>query len=118
MAATLRRLSANDSIDAIEQALKDDGGVIVDGFLAADSIERIKSEVAEARALANPGMKHLNPAIQFFYGDKTRHVNGMAAQSLARGALRGPTIAWLKRWVTPRPVVLIEIAGGAPWATE
>lgn len=33
------------------------------------------------------------------------------AQSLARGALRGPTVAWLKQWVTPRPVVLIEIAG-------
>jgi hypothetical protein len=33
------------------------------------------------------------------------------AHSLARGALRGPTVAWLKRWVTPRPVVLIEIAG-------
>jgi deazaflavin-dependent oxidoreductase (nitroreductase family) len=31
------------------------------------------------------------------------------AQWLARGALRGPAIAWLKRWVTPRPVVLIEI---------
>jgi deazaflavin-dependent oxidoreductase (nitroreductase family) len=30
------------------------------------------------------------------------------AQSLARGALRGPTVAWLKLWVTPRPVVLIE----------
>ena len=36
------------------------------------------------------------------------------AQSLARGALRGPTVAWLKLWVTPRPVVLIEIAGAAP----
>lgn len=33
------------------------------------------------------------------------------AQSPARGALRGPAVAWLKRWVTPRPVVLIEIAG-------
>ena len=81
MTASLRRLDAKDALDAIERALLDDGGVIVDGFLAADWIERIKSEVAEARALANPGMKHLNPAIQFFYGDKTRHVNGMAAQS-------------------------------------
>jgi ectoine hydroxylase-related dioxygenase (phytanoyl-CoA dioxygenase family) len=26
-------------------------------------------------------MKHMNPAIQFFYGDRTRHVNGMAARS-------------------------------------
>ena len=32
------------------------------------------------------------------------------AQSLARGALRGLAVAWLKQWVTPRPVVLIEIA--------
>jgi hypothetical protein len=35
------------------------------------------------------------------------------AQSLARDALRGPTVAWLKQWMTPRPVVLIEIADGA-----
>jgi deazaflavin-dependent oxidoreductase (nitroreductase family) len=34
------------------------------------------------------------------------------AQSLARGALRGPAVAWLQRWVTPRPVVLIEVSGG------
>jgi deazaflavin-dependent oxidoreductase (nitroreductase family) len=35
------------------------------------------------------------------------------AQSLARGVLRGPLVAWLQRWVTPRPVVLIVIGGGA-----
>lgn len=81
MSATLRRLRASDSIDAIEQALKDDGGVIVEGFLEPAVVARIKSEVADARARANPGMKHLNPAVQFFYGDKTRHVNGMAAHS-------------------------------------
>lgn len=81
MTATLARLNAKDSLDAIEQALKDDGGVIVEGFLAPEVIARIKEEVAGARARANPGMRHLNPAIQFFYGDKTRHVNGMAAQS-------------------------------------
>jgi hypothetical protein len=34
-------------------------------------------------------------------------------QSLARGALRGAAVAWLQRWVTPRPVVLIEVAGPA-----
>ncbi|MFI5316830.1 MAG: phytanoyl-CoA dioxygenase family protein [Myxococcota bacterium] len=81
MPASLRHLAAKSPLDAIEQALKDDGGVIVEGFLAADVVARIKAEVAQARAAANPGMKHLNPAIQFFYGDKTRHVNGMAAHS-------------------------------------
>ena len=38
------------------------------------------------------------------------------AQSLARGLLRGPAVAWLKTWVTPRPVVLIEITSDAPAA--
>ncbi|MEX2208518.1 MAG: phytanoyl-CoA dioxygenase family protein [Myxococcota bacterium] len=83
MPATLRRLSARHSVDAIEQVLKDDGGVIVENLLDAAVIARIRDEVAEARASANPGMKHLNPLIQFFYGDKTRHVNGMVAQSRA-----------------------------------
>ena len=36
------------------------------------------------------------------------------AHSLARGRLRGPLVAWLQHWVTPRPVVLIEIAVAAP----
>jgi ectoine hydroxylase-related dioxygenase (phytanoyl-CoA dioxygenase family) len=81
MLASLQRLHARDSIDAIAKALDSDGGVIVEGFLTTDTLARIRSEVADARAAANPGLKHLNPAIQFFFGDKTRHVNGMAAQS-------------------------------------
>jgi ectoine hydroxylase-related dioxygenase (phytanoyl-CoA dioxygenase family) len=81
MSASLKRFPVAASVDAIEQALKDDGGVIVDGFLAPNVVARIREEVAAARAAANPGLKHLNPAIQFFFGDKTRHVNGMAAQS-------------------------------------
>jgi ectoine hydroxylase-related dioxygenase (phytanoyl-CoA dioxygenase family) len=81
MAASLQRVNANAPIDAIEQALKNDGAVIVLEFLASEVVARIEAEVAEARAAANPGMKHMNPAIQFFYGDRTRHVNGMAARS-------------------------------------
>ena len=45
MAATLKRLRASDSIDAIEQALKDDGGVIVEGFLSREVVAKIKDEV-------------------------------------------------------------------------
>jgi ectoine hydroxylase-related dioxygenase (phytanoyl-CoA dioxygenase family) len=81
MPPTLQRLRAGDPLDAIERALLEDGGVIVEGFLPDAIVARIREEVAAARAAANPGMKHLNPAIQFFYGDKTRHVNGMAGRS-------------------------------------
>jgi ectoine hydroxylase-related dioxygenase (phytanoyl-CoA dioxygenase family) len=79
--ASLQRLTAKTPIEAIAAALECDGGVIVEGFLAPAVVARIRDEVAEARESANPGLKHLNPAIQFFFGDKTRHVNGMAAQS-------------------------------------
>jgi ectoine hydroxylase-related dioxygenase (phytanoyl-CoA dioxygenase family) len=81
MPATLQRLPATAPLDAIEHALKDDGGVIVEGLLAPAVVSRVRDEVAVARAAANPGLRHLNPAIQFFFGDKTRHVNGMAAHS-------------------------------------
>jgi ectoine hydroxylase-related dioxygenase (phytanoyl-CoA dioxygenase family) len=81
MPATLRRLHLRDGVDAIDSALKEDGGVVVEGFLAPDVVARLNAEVDAAVAAADPGMKHLNPAIQFFFGDRTRHVNGMAARS-------------------------------------
>src|SRR5262245_55057659 len=81
MAAALQRLPVTAPADALHQALKEDGGVIVEGFLAPAVVDRIRGEVAAARAAANPGLKHRNPAIQFSFGDKTRHVNGMATQS-------------------------------------
>jgi ectoine hydroxylase-related dioxygenase (phytanoyl-CoA dioxygenase family) len=81
MSAKLSHLSADDSPDAITAALREDGGVIVEGFLEPRAIEAIRAEVAAPLAAADPGMKHLNPAIQFFFGDRTRHVSGMAARS-------------------------------------
>ena len=81
MPAQLARLSAHEPIDAITAALEQDGAVVVDGFLERAAIDAIRAEVAAPLAAADPGMKHLNPAIQFFFGDKTRHVSGLAAHS-------------------------------------
>jgi ectoine hydroxylase-related dioxygenase (phytanoyl-CoA dioxygenase family) len=81
MSAKLARLSVHEPIDAITAALQEDGGVIVDGFLERGVVEAIRREVAAPLAAADPAMQHLNPAIQFFFGDKTRHVSGVAAHS-------------------------------------
>jgi len=81
MPAALAHLSAHEPIDAITTALQQDGAVIVDGFLERGSLAAIQAEVAAPLAAADPGMKHLNPAIQFFFGDRTRHVSGVAAHS-------------------------------------
>jgi ectoine hydroxylase-related dioxygenase (phytanoyl-CoA dioxygenase family) len=79
--ASLERLKAHEPIDAIHAALLADGAVIVDGFVGSDVVSAIRREVEAPLAAADPGMKHLNPAIQFFFGDRTRHVSGMAAVS-------------------------------------
>jgi ectoine hydroxylase-related dioxygenase (phytanoyl-CoA dioxygenase family) len=81
MSAKIPRLSAHDSIDAITEALREQGAVQVDGFLERSALDAIEAEVAAPLAAADPGMRHLTPAIQFFFGDKTRHVSGMAAHS-------------------------------------
>jgi len=81
MSAKLVHLPAHESIDAITAVLAEDGGVIVEGFLERGLAEAIQREVEAPLAAADPGMKHLNPAIQWFFGDKTRHVSGMAARS-------------------------------------
>ena len=81
MPAKLAHLPVHESPDVIGAALQEDGGVIVDGFLERGVVEAIRREVAAPLAASDPGMKHLNPAVQFFFGDKTRHVSGMAAVS-------------------------------------
>lgn len=81
MPARLVQLEANAPLDEITGALDADGAVIVRGFLSPPVIEATLREVAAPLAAADPGMKHLNPAIQWFFGDKTRHVSGVAAHS-------------------------------------
>jgi ectoine hydroxylase-related dioxygenase (phytanoyl-CoA dioxygenase family) len=78
---SLERLSPHDSIDAIQAALVARGAVIVEGLIGAELVAAIRREVEAPLAAADPGMKHLNPAIQFFFGDRTRHLSGMAAVS-------------------------------------
>jgi hypothetical protein len=81
MPARLAQLEVDAPIDDVNGALEADGAVIVRGFLPAGAREAILREVEAPLAAADPGMKHLNPAIQWFFGAKTRHVSGMAAHS-------------------------------------
>jgi len=81
MPAQLARLPVHASLDAITTALQQEGAVIVEGLLARGAVDAIRAEIAAPLAAADPGMKHLNPAIQWFFGDRTRHVSGMAARS-------------------------------------
>ena len=66
MSAKLERLMASEPLDAIAQALSEDGGVIVEGLLDGDLLGRLNDEIDPYVNRADPEMKHLNPAIGFF----------------------------------------------------
>ncbi len=77
----LNRFPASASIDEVVDALRADGGVIVERLFPERVIAAINREVDAAVAAADPGMRHLNPAIQAFFGERTKHVSALAAVS-------------------------------------
>lgn len=81
MGAELKRIPASGPIDQVARALSEDGGVIVEGLIDSQAVAAINAEVDPWVAAADPAMRHLNPAIQYFFGDRTKHVGGLAGKS-------------------------------------
>jgi ectoine hydroxylase-related dioxygenase (phytanoyl-CoA dioxygenase family) len=85
------RKRASDPAD-ISADLLEHGGVIVEGMLDRETLDRLNGELDPYVEAADPEMKHLNPFIDAFFGDKTRHVSGIASKSptFARDVLCHP----------------------------
>jgi ectoine hydroxylase-related dioxygenase (phytanoyl-CoA dioxygenase family) len=81
--ADLPRLRARDGAAAAVAALREHGGVIVEDLLDAAQRTRIDAELAPHLAAADPARAHLNPAIAWFFGKRTRHLTALAAKSRA-----------------------------------
>jgi ectoine hydroxylase-related dioxygenase (phytanoyl-CoA dioxygenase family) len=77
MAATLTHFSADADPDAIFGALECDGGVIVEGLLAPDVVDRVNDELDASVAAASPDDEMFNPLIKAFMGAQTRQVAGV-----------------------------------------
>ena len=77
----LQHFQAEDEIKIISQALKQDGGVIVENILDSQLLATLNQEIDPLLASADPEHKHLNPVLDFFFGNRTRHVSGLAAKS-------------------------------------
>jgi ectoine hydroxylase-related dioxygenase (phytanoyl-CoA dioxygenase family) len=67
--------------DVLVDALRADGAVLVDHLIAASTVAAIRTEVDDAVAAAEAGMRTVNAAVQAFYGPYTKHVSGLAAVS-------------------------------------
>ena len=79
--AKLQHFRAADDPSQFTQALLEDGSIIVEDVLNSDLLHILNSEVDPLLEAADPAHKQLNPALDFFFGKRTRHVTGLAAKS-------------------------------------
>jgi ectoine hydroxylase-related dioxygenase (phytanoyl-CoA dioxygenase family) len=79
--AELRRVAATAPVEEVVEILNQDGGVIIERLIDAATVAAINREVDGWVDGADPAMRHLNPAIQMFFGDRTKHVGGVAGKS-------------------------------------
>ena len=79
--AELRGVPATAPVEDVVRVLREDGGVIVEDLIDAGTIAAINAEVDAHVEAADPAMRHLNPALQIFFGDRTKHVGGIAGKS-------------------------------------
>jgi ectoine hydroxylase-related dioxygenase (phytanoyl-CoA dioxygenase family) len=79
--AALPQLQRGDSLGDVVSALDTHGAVIVEGLLDAALLARFNAELDPLLAAAQPDRRFLNPAIEWFFGKRTRHLAAVAAQS-------------------------------------
>ncbi len=81
MSASLIHLQAGDPITEIVAALNEHGGVVVEGLLSRETLERFNAEIDPLLARVQPDRKFLNPALNWFFGERTRHITAVASKS-------------------------------------
>lgn len=92
--AELVHLQARDPSEEIVAVLERDGGVVVEGLLEPDTLERFNAEVGPLIEAQRPDREFLNPGVAFFFGERTRHLTSVAAKSpiFAREVLCNATL--------------------------
>lgn len=79
--AELTHFDADADPDDLFDVLTDRGACLVEGIVSESVVAAINAEIDEAMAAADPGMGHINPAVGFFFGDRTKHLSSVAATS-------------------------------------
>jgi ectoine hydroxylase-related dioxygenase (phytanoyl-CoA dioxygenase family) len=94
MPPSLIHLPATDPAADIAAVLSEHGGVIVDGILSRAVLDRFNAELDPLLAEVQPDRSFLNPALDFFFGSRTRHVTAVASKSrtFATEVLTHPTL--------------------------
>jgi ectoine hydroxylase-related dioxygenase (phytanoyl-CoA dioxygenase family) len=81
--AELVHIAAGTPTHEIVALLDEFGGVVIDGLLDRDRLARLNADLDPLLAAADPAhdQAFINPAVASFFGDRTRHVTGVAGKS-------------------------------------
>jgi ectoine hydroxylase-related dioxygenase (phytanoyl-CoA dioxygenase family) len=85
MNAKVPRISANAPTEHVVAGLREFGAVVVEGVLDPDLLARFNTELDPVLDQVSPERSYLNPAIDWFYGDRVRQITGVAARSRVFG---------------------------------
>ena len=77
----LTRVGLDTGAEAIGDVLEEQGAVLVEGLLEPDVVDAVNAEIDADMEAADPGMAHINPAIGWFFGDRTKHLSSVTAIS-------------------------------------
>src|SRR4026207_192479 len=78
---SLPHLRSAGSAADVGAALDAPGRVVAEDQLDADLLARFNAELDPLLAAAQPDRRFLNPAVEWFFGKRTRHIAAVAAQS-------------------------------------
>ncbi len=79
--AFVPHLDKGASLEKITGELQEHGAVILEGLLDHDTLARFNAELDPLLEATSPKRSFVNPVVEVFFGDKTRHLTGMAAKS-------------------------------------
>ena len=82
MNPTIESLNAStNTLNDITACLNETGAVIVEEFVEAAAVQQINSEIDSVMSATKDGRVSMSPAHQFFFGEQTRHIAGIAGRS-------------------------------------
>jgi ectoine hydroxylase-related dioxygenase (phytanoyl-CoA dioxygenase family) len=77
----LQQVRASEGRDAVLNALREDGAVIIKGLFTRDQVRRLNEEVQPAMDKLKVGSKHSDDWLQEFHGDNTKRLNNVVSLS-------------------------------------
>ena len=94
MTGDLPRIRADSDSSGLIALLRDCGGAVVEDLLDRNTVGAINAELDPFVDAADPNREFLNPAVDWFFGNKTRHVSAVTSKSptFARDVLCHPLL--------------------------